>query len=474
MENFIKVLIVIFFSFSFFIFGWISHSKYNPKTKIKKISVLDKIKKDKTLNVVLLNAPAVYYIGTEGATGFEYDLLSDYAKHLGVELNITVATTIKEAIKLSENQNIHITSSAIAKTKARVKKFNFGPSYFEVQEQVICNRKMLKTNKFPRDVDDLYGLNIVIGESTSYSETISNLQKDGYDINVTLTSQYSTDELLEQVATNKIDCTIADSNIFTLSQRYYTEIIKAFTISSREQLAWVLTKDSSELESDMYLWLNSYQQNGSMVKLKDHYYDRLFHFDYYNITMFNKRIKTRLSKYENIFKESAEYYGIPWMLLAAVSYQESYWNPKAKSVTGVRGLMMLTLPTAKLLGVTDRLDPKQSIVGGTRHLKQMIKFVPKSVLGENRLKFALAAYNVGLGHIYDAQTLAIRQGLDENEWSDLKKVLPLLAYKKYYKTLKYGYARGIEPVKYVDAIYNFRDILEKKLNIDEKVNAIKN
>jgi membrane-bound lytic murein transglycosylase F len=167
-----------------------------------------------------------------------------------------------------------------------------------------------------------------------------------------------------------------------------------------------------------------------MARLKDHYYGALFYFDYYNIAMFNKRIKTRLPKYIDIFKDVSKYYGIAWTLLASVAYQESYWNPKAKSITGVRGLMMLTLPTAKLLGVKDRLDPRQSIVGGTRHLKQMIKFVPKSVKGENRLKFALAAYNVGMGHIHDAQTLAnsraqtisTNRRCHRNDWRPIRKI----------------------------------------------------
>ncbi len=122
--------------------------------------------------------------------------------------------------------------------------------------------------------------------------------------------------------------------------------------------------------------------------------------------------------------------------------------------------MMLTNATAKMLRIKDRLDPKQSIVGGTRHIKQMIKFVPKEVVGENRLKFALAAYNIGMGHILDARKLAKRLGYNQNIWNDIKKVLPLLSKKKYYQTLKYGYARGEEPVKYVESIYAYRDILE--------------
>lgn len=464
MDNNIKFTIVIFFAISFFSFGWLSHTAYVPVHRIKMPSVLDKIRKSEVLNVVLLNSPSTYYIGSNGPKGFEYDLLSDYAEHLGVELKVTTANTVKEAIELSANPEIHITSASLAKTKEREKKFNFGPSYFEVQEQVICSRKMLWDGVFPKDVEDLTGLKIVVGEDTSYSETIKQLQEDGFDINATYTSEYSTEELLSQVAFNEIDCTIADSNIYALNQRYYPNIALAFAISSREQLAWVLTPDSKELEADMYSWLNSFNQSGKMARLKDHYYSYALFFDYYNTNMFYKRIETRLPKYKEYFKKYAQKYDIPCSVLAAQSYQESHWNPKAKSYTGVRGLMMLTRTTAKHLGVKNRLDPEQSIKGGARHLNQMIKHVPEEVEGEDRLKFALAAYNVGMGHIQDAQQLTKKMGLNQNVWNDLKKALPLLSQKKYYKNLKHGYARGSEPVKYVDSIYDYKDILEKSAN----------
>ena len=461
MNKFLYTSFAIFFALSFFVFGWLSHSAYMPGKRIEKPSLLDKIKKEKKLNVVLLNAPSTYYIGSEGPQGFEYDLLHSYAKHLGVELNITPAHTVKEALRLSKNPNIHITSASLAKTPSREKLYHFGPSYFEVQEQVICNRGMLGSSKFPRDVEDLEGLSIMVGEDTSYSETLKKLKEDGFDINFTTSSEYSTEELLEMVGKHQIDCTVADSNIYALNLKFFPEIALAFSISGREQLAWLLPKNAKKLEADMYAWLNDFNQKGKMTQLKDHYYSYVLFFDYYNTKVFYKRIKSRLPRYKKYFKEAGKRFGIPWTLLASVSYQESHWNPRAKSFTGVRGLMMLTKTTAKMLGVKNRLDPKQSIIGGTRHLNQMMKFVPQGVEGENRLKYALAAYNIGMGHIKDAQKLAARLGLNPNIWSDLKIILPLLSQKKYYRGLKYGYARGAEPVKYVEAIYNYKEILDK-------------
>ena len=461
MDKSIKFTVIIFFAISFFSFGWLSHTAYKPVHRIELPSVLDKIKKSKVLNVVLLNSPSVYYIGADGPKGFEYDLLDNYAQYLGVTLHVTTANTTKEAIELSTNPDIHITSASLAKTKEREKSFNFGPSYFEVQEQVVCNRKMLRAGNFPKDVEDLAGLKITVGEDTSYSETIEQLHEDGFDINASYTSEFSTEELLLQVANHEIDCTIADSNIYSLNQRYYPDIELAFSISGLEQLAWVLKQDAKELEADMYSWLNIFNQSGKMAQLKDHYYSYALFFDYYNTNMFYKRIKSRLSKYRKYFKKYGQMYNIPCSVLAAQSYQESHWNPKAKSYTGVRGLMMLTLSTAKHVGVKNRLNPEQSIRGGAKHLSKMLGDVPIEVEGDDRLKFALAAYNIGMGHIRDAQVLAQKMSLNKNVWNDLKRALPLLSQKKYYKGLKHGYARGSEPVRYVDSIYDYKDILQK-------------
>ena len=311
MNRYISAMFAILFALSFFIFGWLSHSAYMPVHKIKKASTFDKIKANRILNVVLLNAPSTYYIGTGGKQGFEYDLLKSYADYLKVDLNITAANTTQEAIELHKKIKPHITSAALAKTPLREEKFNFGPSYFEVQEQVICYRGMLNSKTFPRDIEDLKGLNIVVGADTSYSETLSSLVEDGFEINATMTSEYSTEELLSKVASHEIDCTIADSNKYAINHRYFPEISMAFAISGREQLAWILADDSKELEADMFVWLNSFNQSGAMAELKDHYYGHVLFFDYYNTKMFHKRIKSRLPKYEKIFKETAFKYAIP-------------------------------------------------------------------------------------------------------------------------------------------------------------------
>ena len=174
---------------------------------------------------------------------------------------------------------------------------------------------------------------------------------------------------------------------------------------------------------------------------------------------FSRRLKTRLPKWEESLRAAAKEQGLDWKLLAAISYQESHWNPRAKSPTGVRGLMMLTLTTAREMGVKNRLDPQQSIRGGARYFKKTFNRIPDSVVGQDRLWMALAAYNVGMGHLEDARVLTQREGGDPNLWADVEQRLPLLAKRKYYSTLKHGYARGWEPVAYVRNIRSYHNTI---------------
>lgn len=181
----------------------------------------------------------------------------------------------------------------------------------------------------------------------------------------------------------------------------------------------------------------------------------------YDVTVFKRHLKTRFPRYHGHFKKAADRHGVEWRLLAAQAYQESHWNRKAKSPTGVRGIMMLTRRTAASLGVTNRLDPMQSINGGAKYLSRLEGRLPEKISHPDRTFVALAAYNVGLGHVKDARTLARRHGKDPNQWRTLRSVLPLLTKKRYYKTLRYGYARGHEPVQYVKRIRTYRLLLER-------------
>jgi len=455
----------------FFFFGWQAKIYFMDKSavavkevkqELKKLTLLEKIHKKKRLDVVILNSPTVYYIGADKELGFDYELIKEFAKSQSLDLNLTVVYNINEALNLSRKGVGDITAAGLSVTPSREKEFKFGPRYFQVQEQLICSSKMYKKGTFPKDAIDLAGLKILVGKETSYEQTLKNLSKEYNDINYSTTTEYSTEQILELVHKQKIDCTIADSNIFMINQRYYPDLSRAFVLGEKHSLAWILRKGDDSLDAAIYEWLNEYEHSGKMAEHRDFYYAFLNLFNYYDNKMFKKRLKQRLPKYIKYFKEAGKMYDIPWELLAAQSYQESHWNPKAKSHTGVRGMMMLTLVTAKQMGIKNRLNAKQSIFGGAKYLAKLEKRFPKEIKGKNRWAFTLAAYNVGMGHIHDAQLLARKLNRNPYSWKDMKYILPLLSQAKYYKKLKYGYARGNEPVAYVNAIQNFVNIIIKK------------
>ena len=207
---------------------------------------------------------------------------------------------------------------------------------------------------------------------------------------------------------------------------------------------------------------------GNALSHKDQVLQLGDHLPPYEISTFLKHITTRLPNYREEFQRAEEKTGIPWILLASMSYQESKWNRHAKSPTGVRGLMMLTRSTAADMGIRNRLDPKKSIHGGARYLAHLHQRVPKDIRQSDRMFVALAAYNVGLGHIRDARILAKRLGKNGRKWEGLKKVLPLLAKKRFYKNLPHRYARGWEPVQYVKRIREYRKILDQVVKQETK------
>ncbi len=448
-------------------------SEYDTSKEKDKVTLLDKILEKKRLDVIILNSPTTYYAGTEREMGFEYELINEFTKHLGVDLNLSVVFTINDALQKSRDKIGDITVAGLTITDKRKKEFKFGPQYLTVQEQLICSSEMYKAKIFPRHLEDMVGLHIIIGKDTSYESTLNYIKKEveGFDFNTTL--EFSTEQLLDATYQREIDCTVSDSSVFMINQRYFPKLVRALVLSERKSLAWIIREGDESLNEALYKWLNTYERSGKMAELKDYYFSFLSIFDYYDTSIFYKRLKDRLPRYEKYFRAAGKKYDIPWMVLAAQSYQESHWNPQAKSYTGVRGMMMLTNSTAKLLGVKNRVDVKESIFGGAKYMRVIENKLGSKITGNNRWSIALASYNVGYGHILDAQKLAVKLDKNPNSWKDIKDVLPLLTQKKYYKKLKYGYARGNEPVKYVDAIQNYFDIIQKSEAKKEIIRAKK-
>jgi membrane-bound lytic murein transglycosylase F len=245
-----------------------------------------------------------------------------------------------------------------------------------------------------------------------------------------------------------------------MNQVYFPNVRVAFDLGNASNQSWaVAAGDDNSLLNEINSYLDKVEKNGTLQRLKDRYYGHVDVLGYVGAYTFAQHLQQRLPKYEKHFRAYAKEEKVDWRLLAAIGYQESLWQPAVTSKTGVRGLMMLTQNTAQAMGVSNRLDAKQSIMGGAKYLAKIKDELDDSIAEPDRTWFALAAYNVGTGHLEDARTLAKKDGLNPNKWLDVKKMLPRLAQKQWYSKTRYGYARGGEPVHFVANIRRYYDIL---------------
>ncbi|WP_241824917.1 membrane-bound lytic murein transglycosylase MltF [Salinivibrio sp. IB872] len=415
-------------------------------------TTLEKIRDRGVLRVGTLNNQLSYYIGPNGPTGLDYDLAKRFADKLGVKLEMTPTYTLSGLFPALERGDVDIIAAGLTITPQRLDAFRPGPAYYFVSQQVVYKNGHWR----PRDVDDFNRDDAVMAvvEGSSHDLTLQSLKQAHPALSWQIVQDADDDELLKQVANGDIDFTIADSVDIALIQRTHPDITVAMELSEDEPVAWFMKKQGdSSVYALMVEFFGDLAQSGELAILEEKYFGHVDQFDYVDTRAFLRAIESKLPKWEPLFKKYANEFD--WRLLAALSYQESHWNPRAISPTGVRGMMMLTLPTAKSVGVRNRLDPEQSIKGGALYLQRVLERVPDSVNPHERIWFALASYNIGFGHTMDARRLTEAQGANPNSWSDVKKRLPMLAKRQYYTQTRYGYARGYEALSYVENIRRY-------------------
>jgi len=410
---------------------------------------------ERTLLVLSRNSPTSYYLDRDQPAGLEHDLVQSFARARGYKVRFELVETTTEIIQRLLDGKADMAAAGLSLTEGRTRQLLAGPAYQKVTQQLVCRRGGPR----PDNVEQLAGVKIQVASNSSYVDRLKSLKTEYPQLSWQEVSEVSTEDLLWRVWMKKTDCTVSDSNITEINRRYFPELVVRFDINQPESLVWYFPARHKTLREDVNSWMKSYLPGDAFAQLIERYTGFLETYDYVDNRKFVRKIKKVLPRYVKMFKTTAEKYGLDWQLLAAQAYQESHWKPRARSPTGVRGMMMLTLPTARELGIKSRLDPAQSIEGGAKYLSRLYKRLPKEVSEPDRTWFALAAYNIGMGHLWDARKLARMQGLNPDLWKDIKKVFPLLTRKQYYLKLKYGYARGHEPVRYVQRIRNFHDIL---------------
>ena len=421
-----------------------------------KKNALERIKESGNITVITRNNAHCYYTYRDNPMGFEYDLAKAFSDYFGVSLNVVTSHWEKLFDVLNGGGGDFIAAS-LTITPSREKLIDFSDEYLAIQQQAVIHTSNYKTRK----IEDLKGKTIHVRRGTSYEERLNELKNEGLDITIQLHEDTPTEELIRMVVEKEIEATIADSNIALLNRRYYPDVKIVFPIEEPQSLAWAVKKGETGLQKVINEFFKKIKEDGTFAKIYEKYYANVEIFDYVDLKKYHRRLKTRLPKYKEIIKRAAEKYGFDWRLIAAMVYQESHFNPRARSFTGVRGVMQLTLETAKEIGIKNRLDPKQSIMGGVKYLKELYERYD-GAKDPDRVLITLASYNVGHGHILDAQKIAKERNLDPNSWSSLEEILPLLRYRKYYRKTKNGYCRGTEAVRYVNRILTYYDILKRE------------
>lgn len=419
-------------------------------------STLEEIRSEGVLHVITRNAPSIYYEGRDGPTGFEYELARRFAEDLGVELRVRVAEGNAEILSVLDRNYAHIGLAGLAATEERQGRYQMVPTRLTTASVVIYHRDRDR----PEDLEHLVGDTIHVVADSNHIRHLEELAKDIEGLQWQAHQDLDAASILKRVESGEFRLAVIDANELDLNQVFFPDVKRSFSLSEPEHLAWLFPQQQDEtLVNAARAFFERIEADGSLAQIKERFYGHLDRLNYVGARTFVHHVRNRLPRFETLFRDYAAAEGLDWRLLAAIGYQESHWRPNATSPTGVRGLMMLTRNTAAHIGIDNRLDPEKSIKGGARYFTMVHDKIPERIPEPDRTWFALASYNVGFGHLEDARILTESAGKNPDRWMDVKEFLPLLAQKEYYSKTKYGYARGHEPVAYVQNIRRYYDVL---------------
>ena len=417
--------------------------------------------------IVRKGADGFYWTASDFETpgpsgGFEYELVRLLASHLGVSLKIRTAEGgARMLADLMAGRGDMIAGAAFPASLGQEAQLLFSRPFLRPLIQPIFAPGLLEELDTAKDSTREPRFHVVhpelLGDQLEGPAALNGLVAHP-DLGV--------EGIFRGVAAGRLPAALADEHITRRLAWDYPRIRQGQALPRRRTLAWALPPHGHELQRRIDRFLTRMEKSGRLAHLVRRHFPGQPQDRELGIAAFHQRIRRRLPKYLDTIRQAAEQYNFDWELIAALTYQESLWQHGAVSRAGARGLMQLLPDTAKSLGVVDVHNPRENIRGGVRYLNAYYNFYDRAA-PKDRLKIALAAYNVGIGHVLDARNLARRRGLDPNRWSSLEETLLLLSKPEYYRRSKYGYCRGSEPVNYVNRIMIYRGILQRRvLTID--------
>jgi membrane-bound lytic murein transglycosylase F len=387
---------------------------------------------------------------------FERELAKLFAGQLQVTLEIVPLPQDKVLPALRKHQAQFAAVSL--RTESNSAALRFGPSFQSVRELLVCNGDRPRI----KNLADLADRELKVTAGSAHEAALREAQANLPALQWQTDHDLTTQDLLAEVGDGNLDCAAVNELQFADARNYHPNLVAELDIAAPSNLAWGFPEDADpDLLEQVQIFFTNIQQDGTLHRLLDRYYGHINRLHKTDTTAFISGINSVLPRFRRTFEEAATLTGEDWRLLAALSYQESQWNPLATSYTNVRGMMMLTADTADQLNVSNRLDARESILAGAKYLQLLKQQLPDHIPEPDRTWLALAAYNQGSSHLEDARILTSRAGLNPDSWPDVKKWMPLLNRPKYYRTLKHGYARGGEAVILVESIRSYYDMLKQ-------------
>ena len=419
-------------------------------------SALDALRERGELRVVTLNLPTCYYLGAHGTEGLEYQLASRFASQLGLKL--TMYPVVNERAMQDElgAGRADIAAASLTDSADWQRVADAAVPNANIQQLVVYRRSGTR----PRDTLQLESARLAVRAGSPQESILERLRRTVAPALQWVQTAPSSADPIEDVDTGSADYAITDAREFSYARHLYPNVLVGFALPDTRPVQWMVRKGATALLEAVDQFFGALAQSGELTQVVQDASGDTRRFEYEESREFQTHVADRLPRYRSWFEQAAAQVGIDWRLLAAIGYQESKWDPRAASEQGAEGLMMLTADTAQAMGISDRDDPQQSIFAGARYLAQVRQMIPERIPEPDRTWLTIAAYNVGFGHLEDARIITEALGKDPDSWAEVREQLPLLAQGRWYARAKRGYARGWEPVQFVDRIQRFLTLLE--------------
>ena len=417
---------------------------------------LEQIRARHELRVVTLNLPTSYYLGARGTEGLEFELARSFAAQLGVSLSMYPVANERAMREELASGRADIAAAQLTATPEWSHAGKAADPYARIPQLVVYQRDNAK----PRSTLQLERAKLAVRAGSPQERILEQLRRTVAPTLEWVETAPTNADPLEDVDSGNADYAIIDAREFSFAHHLYPDVLVGFSLPTDRPVQWIVRRGADDLLDGVNRFFQQIRESGRMVRLLQQSTGEVRSFAYEESREFQTHLADRLPRFRPWFEQASEESGIDWRLLAAIGYQESKWDATAQSNNGALGVMMLMSDTANALGIKDRTNAQDSIFAGARYLAEVREKVPDRIPEPDRTWFTVAAYNVGFGHIEDARILAQTEGKNPDSWTDVRDELPRLAEARWFTKVKHGYARGWEPVQFVDRVQRYLTLLE--------------